>query len=172
MEIIENIKEFFKNIHSKKRIKYDSAKTTQNQGVDELFKDLDRTFKNFNAKLTSKINCAHKNYQIDYDTITAKLKSQDQYEKGLNKQRDELLNQLMLNRNEKLNEIDELKSKLFSHDSLIEFKNKSNFLTFSPSRASVFDSILCGSKLQNELSLAKLAKYSKFMSNEKSLAWR
>lgn len=73
----------------------------------DLIKTLDEKFNLINAKLISKPAQIERIYKNEQDKLSFDRFSQDQYENGLNEQREHMLKQLISKRDEKLKQVND-----------------------------------------------------------------
>jgi hypothetical protein len=143
----------------------------------KLILALDLKFYKINNRLDSNSNAEliNSNYINDLEAINRvfNLSKKGKYANALNERRDEMLKQIIQKRNEQLEQINEF-IQSSQQKGLTQFKTladsiKLENLSFSSGIASVVESILFRARLTNPLQFAKLARYSKFMKNEKKI---
>jgi hypothetical protein len=139
------------------------------KSLEEIFQKLD------DSKLNRLVNSIYNNYSKDCAKINNEIFAsiQEKYENGLNEQRDQMLKQLIQNRDKQLAKVNEIKE-IMEPDpkkSLTQLKSltaqiKSKQDEFACSLISVYDSILNRTKLESGLNLTKIIKYSLFIRKE------
>ena len=127
----------------------------------DLIKTLDEKFNLINAKLISKPAQIERIYKNEHDKLSFDRFSQDQYENGLNEQREHMLKQLISKRDEKLKQVNDFIANNPDNLSALSANIKLNNISFARSLISVYDSIY-GSKLESKISLTKSISYSIF----------
>ena len=135
-----------------------------------LIQTLEEKFKTIEAKLNSskKQNIITENYATECNNINRTFASlSENYENGLNTQRDLILKQLILKRDDHLKQVNERTQNTMVSIKTLSDAQKSSYLIFSPGLTSVYDSIMHRVKLEPQLSLNKLIKYSVFTACKK-----
>ena len=147
----------------------------------DLILELEAKFNKINNQIdsNSKVELINNNYNNDIEAINRVFDStkEKKYENGLNECRGEMLRQLIVKRDEKLGEVNELvqnmgenhRKNLNKLRRLADLKETS-YISFSRSLISVFESVLSRSKLMNGFNLYKLFQYFPFMRNEEEIS--
>ena len=123
----------------------------------DLIKCIQDKLSSIDDKQGLKIDFINKNFKKDCEQINNHLLNLEKYKNGLNVSRDEMLKLMIAKRDEQLKEISGFNF----------IPNKLNNFSFYPSLISIFEHILYRSKFENSFNINQLAKYSKFMTNQK-----
>ena len=146
------------------------------ESIEEIYEK----FEKIEAKISIKRNSIDFFADQNYDEVQNNLLIQVKYETWLNQSRELMLKQIIEDRDEKLNQVNECiqskkpkRARIGFNEQLINIKSlSSSDLRFYPCLFSVYESILDRTKFSNQLSLTKLAKYSMFLQNEKFYCYK
>jgi hypothetical protein len=142
----------------------------------DLIKSLEAKFQNLDDnKLTTLTNTINTNYDKDCAKINDEIFNsiQNQYENGLHEHREQMLKQLIQNRDDQLSKVNDIKEIMEpdQEKTLNQLKSLAEEIKlkqdeFAHGLISINDSILNRTKLESHLNLGKMLKYTLFTTKQ------